>query len=257
MIIKIIKKLKKKSINGNNYYGKHILLWILLSMIVISVIIICVYNLYNYMSKSGDVNRFLNLEFPTTTSIKQGVNANIYPNGQPQMKKYSYNATDENNPNSMNSNIGCKNNTDIKGVCLNYNACCGNNPNGECFCNHPHVIKCKKTYEECIVNSGEDKAQQAKCNKLLKPCCDTYETNVNINNFKQDTNRDQEVNILCRIAGISNIEDKCIELCQTNEKCKAFGVNNYSCILYSDLDKYYLENNPNRGKSQTKYFIKK
>lgn len=149
---------------------------------------------------------------------------------------------------SIPTDIGqkCDGGTNLVTYCMNYNGCCSSNniANNSCFCNHSFVMNCKNEYDNCTENDCQDK---------LKKCCMTY-NNINIesNNFKKPIKQDQKSKIICTVNS-SNMEQKCMELCQTNTNCKAYSTNDINCILFSDIDP--LPNNANY-KTKTNYFIK-
>jgi hypothetical protein len=150
---------------------------------------------------------------------------------------------------SIPTDIGkkCDGGVNLTTYCMNYNGCCASNniANNSCFCNHPFVMNCKNEYDNCTGNDCQDK---------LKKCCMTY-NNINIesNNFNKPIKQDQKSKIICAVNSI-NMDQKCMELCQTNTNCKAYSIDDINCILFSDIDP--LPNNANY-KTKTDYFIKK
>jgi hypothetical protein len=141
----------------------------------------------------------------------------------------------------------CNGGTNLITYCMNYNGCCSqsNIGNNSCFCNHPFVINCKNEYDNC---TGND------CQAELKKCCVSYNNiDIDSNNFKKPIKQEQKSKTICSINSI-NMEQKCMELCQTNTNCKSYSIDNINCMLFSDIDP--LQNNSNY-KTKTDYFIKK
>lgn len=131
---------------------------------------------------------------------------------------------------SIPTTMSCIADNTVMGFCLNYNGCCaGNNigVNTDCFCNHPTVLKCKADFDTC---TGDD------CKTQLKQCCMEY-NNISIDNanFQKPIKHDQTTNKLCTINSIPNLEQKCMELCQTTPECKAYNINAFTCTLYNDI----------------------
>jgi len=141
----------------------------------------------------------------------------------------------------------CNGGTNLLTYCMNYNGCCSQNNigNNSCFCNHPFVMNCKNEYDKCTSNN---------CKAELKKCCMNYNNiDININNFEKPIKQEQQSKIICSINSI-NMDQKCMELCQTNTNCKAYSTDNINCMLFSDINP--LQNNSNY-KTNTDYFIKK
>jgi hypothetical protein len=127
----------------------------------------------------------------------------------------------------------CNNNTDIISVCMNYSGCCTDNNaniNGQCFCMHPFVKKCNESYKTCMSNSKDAKS----CTDILNKSCREYSKNdIMNNNFKKPINAKQTIDNICKISAIKDLDQKCMELCQTNDNCKAYTIDTGICNLYS------------------------
>lgn len=149
-------------------------------------------------------------------------------------------------------NKTCTANMNISEYCKNYDTCCNqtiSTMNNDCFCNHPTVKKCNDDYNHCIANQNQN------CNDILKSCCNTH-NNINIDNtlFHQPIQYDKQNKILCSLTTNANIEQKCMELCQTTPACKSYSINAINCTLYNDND---LDLDNIKQKTTTKYYIKK
>ena len=144
----------------------------------------------------------------------------------------------------------CTSNDNITEFCMNYDGCCDKNVSvGKgCFCNHRYVLNCKSEYDNC---TGAD------CKDKLKQCCTDYnKIDIDDNNFKQPIMQTQTSNQICSLNMINNIEQKCMELCQTNTDCKAYNVDNLHCTLFNEINP--LPVNPKKpNSSSAKYIIKK
>jgi hypothetical protein len=153
--------------------------------------------------------------------------------------------------------IKCTADYNVVGYCLNYNGCCSQNTlNNTCFCNHPLVQKCKSAYDECTSNQNKDnKDNKDSCKDTLKSCCLDYnKINIDISNFNKPIKQEQQSKIICSVSGIKNIDQKCMELCQTTPECKSFGVDTLNCMLFNDIDPIQQK----KGiKPITDYYIKK
>jgi hypothetical protein len=156
----------------------------------------------------------------------------------------------------------CSANNNIVGFCMNYAGCCGkqSSESNKCFCEHPFVKDCNKTYDECKQTSQNS----ADCKDKLKECCTSY-NNINIDNsnFEQPINRDQISQKLCSFGSINGLSTdsmklKCMELCQTNNECKAYSTtSNMTCVLYDNILPIPTKIGAKVSKESTKYYIKK
>lgn len=152
-------------------------------------------------------------------------------------------------PTPENKNTTCSNSTDMVNVCMNYENCCsgtGTNANSKCFCTHPFVGECNNTYNSCIKSVGTS-GDTSKCDAILKNCCGKY-TSIDIlsSNFEKPINAVQSSNQICSLNGLNYLEQRCMELCQTNPSCKAYSLVLGGCTLYDSV-------NNNLGKNTDKY----
>lgn len=152
-------------------------------------------------------------------------------------------------PTPANKNTTCSNSTDMLSVCMNYENCCtgsGANPNSKCFCSHPFVGGCNDAYKTCIASIGAN-GDTSSCDSTLKGCCSKYSSiDIFNSNFQKPINAIQSSNQICTINGLPNLEQRCMELCQTNPACKAYSLVIGGCTLYDNV-------NNNIGKSTDNY----
>jgi hypothetical protein len=152
-------------------------------------------------------------------------------------------------PTPANKNTTCGNSTDMISVCMNYDNCCmgsGANPNSKCFCSHPFVGGCNDAYKACLAGIGTG-GDTSKCDTTLKGCCSKYsEIDIFSSNFQKPINASQSSNQICTLNGLANLEQRCMEICQTNQACKAYSLAIGGCTLYDSV-------NNNSGKSGDNY----
>lgn len=154
----------------------------------------------------------------------------------------------------------CKANNNIVGFCMNYDGCCDQqtSENYTCFCKHPFVQDCKNTYDECKSTSSD----KEECKTKLKDCCTAYnKININNSNFQEPIKQDQVSQKICSIGSLHGLSSdsmslKCMELCQTNQNCKAFSIDKVNCILFSGINPLPTKLQ-NTSKTKTDYYIKK
>lgn len=168
---------------------------------------------------------------------------------------YNYAA---NAPTTANKDTTCKNNTDVVSVCKQFQNCCktSTSTTNDCFCKHPFITDCNQSYQSCMTGGGDT----SKCQEILNTCCNKYSSiDILTTNFQKPISASQTGNQLCTINGIPNQEQRCMELCQTNTNCKAYGIVNVNggslpgnCNLYSKVN--YTEAKPSDNKI---YIIKK
>lgn len=149
------------------------------------------------------------------------------------------------NTTPTNSPPPCTNGTDISSVCLNFDNCCSpsnnTNINGQCYCIHPFVKDCNYKYKNCISSNPSNTSQ---CSSILHECCKQYSgNNILASNFQKPITATQMSNKLCSINGIMNLEQRCMELCQTNPNCRAYSTTTGNCTLY-DKTNYTTSNDP-------------
>ena len=139
-----------------------------------------------------------------------------------------------------NENKNCSNNTEVISVCMNKDVCCGSNNmnstfNSQCYCIHPLVKDCNTKYKACVDDNGGNETDD--CNNILKQCCGTYSnTNIMSSNFNKPISQQQDTNVLCSITGLGNLGERCMELCQTNNNCKAYSIGYGKCNLFSSIN---------------------
>ena len=152
-------------------------------------------------------------------------------------------------PTPANKNTTCSNSTDMISVCMNYENCCNNtgtNPNSKCLCSHPFVGGCNDAYKACLASIGTG-GDTSKCDATLKGCCGKYSSIDILNsNFQKPINASQSSNQICTLNGIPNLEQRCMELRQTNPNCKAYSLALGGCTLYNAI-------NQTSGKSTDNY----
>ena len=162
----------------------------------------------------------------------------------------------ENKPNNSTEvtksneiNTQCEAGTNVVDYCINYKNCCKNTiGNSKCFCDNTFVKKCNTIYSEC-------KKDPALCTNELKGCCVKYnDINIDYTNFNTPVLQEQKNNKICTLSFTKNLINKCLELCHTNDDCKAYSINDVDCILYNNISP--LPNKPN-VKHKTEYYIKK
>ena len=139
--------------------------------------------------------------------------------------------------------------------CINYDNCCKNNDNDKnCYCNHSFVKNCKTIYDECINTQTPET-----CAQTLKECCIKYNNiNIEYDNFKKPIIQEQRSNTICNLNFIKNIDTKCMELCQTNNECKAYSTTaGINCVLYDNILPIPTKIGAKASKESTKYYIKK
>jgi hypothetical protein len=156
-------------------------------------------------------------------------------------------------PTAANKNTTCSNSTDIISVCMNYENCCtgsGVNQNSKCFCSHPVVSGCNDAYKTCLASAGGD---TSKCDTTLKGCCSKYSSiDIFSSNFQKPINANQTSNQICTINGLPNLEQRCMEICQTNPACKAYSLVLGGCTLYDNVN-----NNAGKNTDNYIYVVKK
>jgi hypothetical protein len=218
------------------------LFYILICTVLIIYVLYFIYNLLYSSRLNNQSNKFEDIPAPSQTPAQTPV----------QIPGLTSMPTEE--PVEQ-----CSISDNIVGVCMNYAGCCNQmSENNKCFCNHPFLQDCKKTYDECKKSSTTSE----ECKSTLKECCTAYnKINIDIDNFNKPIKQDQTSQRLCSIGTLNGLSTdslrlKCMELCQTNTDCKAFSINDMNCILFNGI-------NPlptsalNKSKSLTDYYIKK
>jgi hypothetical protein len=175
--------------------------------------------------------------------------------------------------NSETSNLtninACNTPSELVSLCMNYEGCCKTyGTNNKCFCDHPAVQQCYTKYSECI-NDPTNKSMygdklSSVCKTQNNECCKMYNSiQINSNNFKDPIYKQQLNNVICSFSSVPNISQKCMEICQTNPKCKAYLLNeSISCTLFDNVNEDTLKIDPISGKASTenksyKFYVKK
>jgi len=150
----------------------------------------------------------------------------------------------------------CDNPTSIPAVCMNYDSCCGNNSigtNSGCFCNHPFVKTCYEEFKKCQSTTTDETGTNTrtnKCQDILTSCCNKYADNdILSSNFNSPIISNQNSDKLCSLTGVANIEQRCMELCQTNPNCKSYSLITGGCTLYSSINNLSSEYNQSNNNS--------
>lgn len=164
--------------------------------------------------------------------------------------------------------LTCKDKADVKGVCMNWDACCGAYAKpDDCTCNSPIIKYCKSDYDKCM-NDPEAKKifkgdeLKKNCSSRMQECCNNFSDTANSKDkFDMKVNKYQTSNKICSSLMYSNIDERCSNLCLNDPDCKGFLIDGVNCALFSEVDmtetndifkkKNYIGNNPAR------YYIKK
>lgn len=158
-------------------------------------------------------------------------------------------------PTPANKNTTCSNTTDMISICMNYDNCCtgsGTNQNSKCFCSHPFVGGCNDAYKACIASVGTG-GDTSSCDTTLKGCCSKYSSiDILSSNFQKPINAMQSSNQICTLNGLPDLDQRCMELCQTNPACKAYSLAIGGCTLYDNIN-----NNPGKNTDNYIYVAKK
>ena len=182
------------------------------------------------------------------------------------------NDTFEDTTKNMTNKV-CTAQDNLVDFCANYNSCCSST-NTNCFCTHPITLYCKNEYKTCmndayLKNLYTSDQIKNKCSSQQKNCCTPYNSiSISSDKFKTPIKNDSKAKEICTINSISNIEQKCLELCQTNPNCKSYSVNlgkivqSYGlCKLYNNVSINPNSINPFTGKPKSDvtsdYYIKK
>ena len=141
----------------------------------------------------------------------------------------------------------CPNNNDIVSVCSNYDSCCKNMANSDCYCSHPAVGVCKSQYDACMTDSSflslytQDQRQKL-CQQQRGECCQLYSSLNSVKNYKSVQNTDQKQDQICSMSFIGiqkeNPQTKCATLCSTNPNCVAYSIGNddTQCKMFSSVN---------------------
>ena len=139
-------------------------------------------------------------------------------------------------PTAANKTTTCSNSNDMISVCMAFDNCCAGtstNANSKCFCSHPFVSGCNDAYKACLAGGGA----ASECEDKLKACCKSYSSiDIMSSNFQKPINAAQSSNQLCTMNGLPNMEQRCMEVCQTNPACKAYSLTIGGCTLYDAVN---------------------
>lgn len=218
--------------------NKLLIILLILGLILLGVIIILF--LKNYKSLFGDIQ----LEYFKTQN-----NSEI----------------DDTSKFTMDEIKGCEFPNDLVGVCNDYINCCSTVKKNDCFCNHPIVKQCNKDYNKCMKDNEILKIYtieqlEKKCKEQVNACCMSYnDINIDSDKFEAPIKHSQTSNLICSLPVVQNIEQKCMELCQTYPECSAYSVDDLNCNLFSSFSKPKLDPLTGNPSIDTKYnyYIKK
>lgn len=128
----------------------------------------------------------------------------------------------------------CSTTNDVLGFCKDYENCCSGSASTNCMCINPVVTECKKEYDACMSDTNTPVVQlRATCGEKNNTCCSKYNGNIDKNLFNEPVIGAQVDNVLCDTGSIKNVEQKCLELCQTNPNCAAYSLTDISCKLHN------------------------
>ena len=220
-------------------------------LILLCIIILCIL-IFNIIFHTNKKSLFIDIP----DSIKKMVPSNT-ANMDSKLNKILYNKDPPPDINTDYNKI-CEKPSDIVNSCINYDNCCVNSGiHNDCICKHSFITKCISEYNNCIQNPESIKNYSTKqitdkCSSIKKECCISYNNIPIVNdNFNLPKQGDQTSNIICNIKFVPNIDNKCMELCQTTPECKAYSVSKMNCNLFNEIT------NTNDTKTETKFYTKK
>lgn len=241
-----------KSIKKSNNTRYIIILVITLGLLFLSIILFNRYKLNNIINKNNKLQIESFYEDPTI----KAVSSTVQPSPTSEALK----------PCSASP-------VDLAGMCKDYSNCCKTgSASKSCICNHPIVQQCQNEYNTCIndpnnINIYTPEQISEKCIAQNNGCCKSYDNiNIDSSNFNEPIVQAQNNNVICYIPAIANINmtNKCMELCQTDPKCKAFSLtqNNMvvlGCNLFSSVSQPLIDplGGDSLNKQQPNYYVKK
>ena len=255
----------------------------LINLIYLFFIILIIYLVYILIISLYDKNNEKFIDTPISTSIPTSKLSQIPTNIEKTTKTSKETSKETSTPINTNTETStstkkesCKAVDNVVDFCINYDSCCagGSYATKACFCNHPITLQCKAEYDTCMSDTSLSKLYtteqlKQKCASQQKNCCIPYNS-ISLSSDKFDTPIKNEPSIkeLCSVSSIPNIEQKCLELCQTTPDCKAYSVNvgkivqSYGvCKLYDTVSILTQKIDPISGKPadniDTDYYIKK
>lgn len=238
---------------------------IIIIIVLATLLIILLYILMNkYNTKKIQKNMKINMQTKIQTKIQT---KNNFEDATPIDASVS-NVYGTTVPPVMGPPQECKAAADIVDYCIDYENCCSTNTaNNGCFCNNPSVKSCKNQLDLCMQDPIAIKLYTkdqltAKCKAQNNECCKAYNNiAISSNSFNDPIKRNQKDSIICTLAPIKNITQKCLELCQTNPDCAAYSTTNVSCNLYNKVSTNTVKIDPLTGKEITNtvidYYTKK
>lgn len=157
--------------------------------------------------------------------------------------------TYENEPELAQDSGSCKTEADVVDYCINYNSCCSANSLGKtCLCNHPFVTNCRTNFTNCLNNNPNNLSNNdlmTNCINENKTCCNGYNNNLSIKSSAftlYPKKNDPVIKANCNLTNVSNIDQKCLELCTTTPNCASYSlqtgalVSDYgTCSLYDTV----------------------
>jgi hypothetical protein len=212
---------------------------ILTYFIILILVIVIIYAIYKVYNKNEKFENPSNTE--AAAPAPNYFDSKMYPDGQPP----NMNNTESENCNSA---------LNLSDICINFKNCCkANAPVGvSCYCANSNTVKCNNEVNECLKTKSKDE-----CTSQLKSCCQTVNNiNVEISKFKEPVKAIQKSYVLCNLGVSNNVEQKCMELCQIDDNCKSFYVDDTTCSLFTKVDNTNPELNKKANKN-SKYFVKK
>ena len=161
----------------------------------------------------------------------------------------------------------CGYKNDIVKTCINYTSCCGSSKDtsNDCVCGHPMIQDCRKKFEACKKNNTTNKEIMNRCIAENKNCCRPYNSiSIYHNNFKPPILNEPTTSPFCKVTNVPKLPQKCMELCQTNSKCKAYSIktgtivqDSGDCNLFDTVSIVDTSNNPDKKAITGTYYIKK
>lgn len=236
----------------------------LINLIYLLFIIFIIYLVYILIISLYDKNNEKFIDTPTSKSP---------PTSNPTTINTSAELSATSNLNKQES---CKAVDNVVDFCINYDSCCsgGSYATKACFCNHPITLQCKAEYDTCMSDTSLSKLytgeqMKQKCASQQKNCCIPYNSiALSSDKFDSPIKNEPSIKELCSVSSIPNLDQKCLELCQTTPDCKAYSVNvgkivqTYGvCKLYDTVSILDPKIDPISGKPKnnvaTDYYVKK
>jgi len=250
-----INKVKLKLIN---------IIYLLLIILIIYLVYILIISLYNNSLSNNSLPLYNKNDRYEDKFVDRFVDT---PSSLP---------TTESSPVKPITQKGCNAVDNVVDFCINYDNCCagGSYASKACFCNHPITLQCKAEYDTCMSDTSLSNLYTAeqlkqKCSSQQKNCCVPYNSiSLSSDKFDAPIKNEPSIKELCSLSSVPNLDQKCLELCQTTPDCKAYSVNvgkilqTYGmCKLYNTVEISKPKIDPISGKPSnniaTDYYIKK